>query len=210
MSAAARDALDAVFGADGVLARALPGFESRPGQVRMSQLVERGFLEGAHTIVEAGTGVGKSLAYLVPAMRSGKKVVVSTGTIALQEQLVNKDIPLVLRALGVDLRVELLKGRNHYLCKSKLERMRAERLVAPSGTMETVWDWAGAHRRPATAANWPSRRRRRSGNRSTPTPRTASANCASTTPTAGSSGGATRRATPTSSSSTTRCSSSTS
>ena len=140
---AAPASLEAVFGADGPIARALPGFEGRPGQVRMSQLVERGFLEGAHTIVEAGTGVGKSLAYLVPAARSGKKIVVSTGTIALQEQLVGKDIPLVLRALGVDLRVELLKGRNHYLCKAKLDRLRSERLVASSGAMEQIWNWAG-------------------------------------------------------------------
>ena len=108
----------------------------------MSKLVERGFLESAHTIVEAGTGVGKSLAYLVPALRSGKKVVVSTATIALQEQLVRKDIPLVVGALGIPVRVELLKGRSHYLCRSKLDRMRGERLIAQSGTMEAIWDWA--------------------------------------------------------------------
>jgi ATP-dependent DNA helicase DinG len=108
----------------------------------MAQSIERGMLEGMHTIVEAGTGVGKSLAYLVPAVRSGKKVVLSTGTIALQEQLVRKDIPLVERALGIPLRVTLLKGRNHYLCKQKYERMRAERLIASSRTMEQMWTWA--------------------------------------------------------------------
>ncbi|MGA9420705.1 MAG: ATP-dependent DNA helicase, partial [Candidatus Cybelea sp.] len=74
--------LDEVFGADGPFAEALRGFEPRAGQLQMAQLVERGILEGMHTIVEAGTGVGKSLAYLVPAVRSGKKVVLSTGTIA--------------------------------------------------------------------------------------------------------------------------------
>jgi ATP-dependent DNA helicase DinG len=142
VSAAPIESLDDVFARDGPLARSLAGFESRPGQVRMSQLIERGFLEGAHTIVEAGTGVGKSLAYLIPAVRSGKKVVVSTGTIALQEQLVSKDIPLVLGALGREVRVELLKGRNHYLCRSKLDKMRAERLVAPNAAMESVWNWA--------------------------------------------------------------------
>ena len=108
----------------------------------MSKLVERGFLESAHTIVEAGTGVGKSLAYLVPALRSGKKVVVTTATIALQEQLVRKDIPLVIRALGVPARVELLKGRSHYLCRQKLDKMRAERLIAQSASMEAMWTWA--------------------------------------------------------------------
>jgi ATP-dependent DNA helicase DinG len=136
------DSLEHLFGPDGPLARALQGFEPRSGQVQMSRLVERGFLESAHTIVEAGTGVGKSLAYLVPALRSGKKVVVSTATIALQEQLVGKDIPLVVDALGIPARVELLKGRNHYLCLAKLDRMRTERLIAQSATMERMWDWA--------------------------------------------------------------------
>ena len=136
------ESIEGVFAPGGTIARALPGFEARAGQVRMSQLIERGFLEGAHTIVEAGTGVGKSLAYLVPALRSGKKIVVSTATIALQEQLVRKDIPLVIEALGVPARVELLKGRSHYLCVAKLDRLRTERLVAQSGTMEAMWDWA--------------------------------------------------------------------
>ncbi|MBV8529898.1 MAG: ATP-dependent DNA helicase, partial [Candidatus Eremiobacteraeota bacterium] len=134
--------LEEVFGHSGPFARILPGFEPRPAQLHMAQLVERGVLEGMHTIVEAGTGVGKSLAYLVPALRSGKKVVVSTGTIALQEQLVHKDIPLVREALGMPLRVTLLKGRSHYLCKLKLERMRADRLLAGSRSMQRVWEWA--------------------------------------------------------------------
>lgn len=134
-------AIDDVFAPGGPIERALDGFEARPGQVQMAQLIERGFLEGMHTIVEAGTGVGKSLAYLVPALRSGKKVVLSTGTIALQEQLFQKDIPLVTRALGTPARVTLLKGRSHYLCKQKLERMRSERLLASSRTMQQMWSW---------------------------------------------------------------------
>jgi len=135
--------IESVFAPGGPIASALPGFEARLGQVQMAQLVERGILEGMHTIVEAGTGVGKSLAYLVPAIRSGKKVVLSTGTIALQEQLVHKDIPLVREALGIPLRVTLLKGRSHYLCRQKFERMRADRLVAPSRSMQEIWEWAG-------------------------------------------------------------------
>ncbi len=134
--------IDETFGAAGPIAAALGGFEGRPGQVQMAKLIERGFLENVHTIVEAGTGVGKSLAYLVPALRSGKRVVISTGTIALQEQLVNKDIPVVLAALNIPARVELLKGRSHYLCRAKYERMSGERLVAPSIVMEKVWAWA--------------------------------------------------------------------
>ena len=142
MSATKADSIEAIFATGGPLALALDDFEARPGQVQMSQLIERGFLEGTHTLVEAGTGVGKSLAYLIPALRSGKKVVISTATIALQEQLVRKDIPLVLGALDIPARVELLKGRNHYLCRQKLDRMRADRLVAQSGAMEKMWSWA--------------------------------------------------------------------
>jgi ATP-dependent DNA helicase DinG len=134
--------LEEIFGNDGPLAKALAGFDPRPGQLAMAQLVERGIMEGLHTIVEAGTGVGKSLAYLVPAVRSGKKVVIATGTIALQEQLVHKDIPLVRDALQMPLRVTLLKGRSHYLCRQKLERLRENRLVAPSRSMQAVWAWA--------------------------------------------------------------------
>jgi ATP-dependent DNA helicase DinG len=134
--------LEEVFGGAGPFARSLSGYEPRPGQIQMAQLVERGILEGVHTVVEAGTGVGKSLAYLVPAFRSGKKVVLSTGTIALQEQLVYKDIPLVEKALGTPLRVTLLKGRANYLCRLKLERMRADRLLAPSRSLQRVWEWA--------------------------------------------------------------------
>ncbi|MFN2450499.1 MAG: ATP-dependent DNA helicase [Candidatus Baltobacteraceae bacterium] len=134
-------AIDEVFARGGPIERALPGFEARAGQVQMAQLIERGFLEGMHTIVEAGTGVGKSLAYLVPALRSGKKIVVSTGTIALQEQLFRKDLPLVTQALGVRARVTLLKGRNHYLCKQKLERTQSERLIASSRTMQQLLAW---------------------------------------------------------------------
>ncbi|MDB5073442.1 MAG: Helicase c2 [Candidatus Eremiobacteraeota bacterium] len=134
--------VDDAFAPGGPIARALPGFEAREGQVRMSHLIQRGFLENVHTIVEAGTGVGKSLAYLVPALRAGARVVVSTGTIALQEQLVRKDIPLVTQALGVDARVVLLKGRNHYLCKAKFEKESGARLIAPSVALERLWAWA--------------------------------------------------------------------
>jgi ATP-dependent DNA helicase DinG len=134
--------IEDIFAPDGPLAKTIPGFEARPGQVQMAQFCERGFLENAHTIVEAGTGVGKSMAYLIPALRSKKRVVVSTGTIALQEQLVRKDIPMAVAALGVPARVELLKGRNHYLCRAKYERAVSERLVAPNAALERLWAWA--------------------------------------------------------------------
>jgi ATP-dependent DNA helicase DinG len=135
------EAIERIFAPGGPIARTLPAFEPRAGQLQMAQVVERALLEGMHSIVEAGTGVGKSLGYLVPAIRSGKKVVLSTGTIALQEQLVTKDIPLVGRALGIPLRVTLLKGRSHYLCRQKFERLRSERLVASSASMQRIWAW---------------------------------------------------------------------
>ncbi len=134
--------LESIFGPAGAFARELPGFELRSGQLEMAQLIERGIMEEMHTLVEAGTGVGKSLAYLVPALRSGKKVVLSTGTIALQEQLVNKDIPLVEAALGMPLRVTLLKGRSHYLCREKFERVADDRPLAPSPSMQRIAHWA--------------------------------------------------------------------
>ena len=134
--------VDDAFAPGGPIALALPGFEAREGQVRMARLIQRGFLENVHTIVEAGTGVGKSLAYLVPALRAGARVVVSTGTIALQEQLVRKDIPLVTKALDIEARVVLLKGRNHYLCKAKFEKESGARLIAPSLALERLWAWA--------------------------------------------------------------------
>ncbi|HTX03160.1 MAG TPA: DEAD/DEAH box helicase, partial [Candidatus Acidoferrales bacterium] len=134
--------IDEFFGQGGALSQTLPAFEARPGQLQMAQLIERGFLENAHTIVEAGTGVGKSMAYLIPAIRSKRKVVISTGTIALQEQLMRKDIPMAVAATGIPARAELLKGRNHYLCRSKYERAVGERLVASSAGVERLWRWA--------------------------------------------------------------------
>jgi ATP-dependent DNA helicase DinG len=134
--------VDDAFAADGPIARALAGFEPREGQLRMARLIERGFLENVHTIVEAGTGVGKSLAYLVPALRAGARVVISTGTIALQEQLVRKDIPLVTAALDIPARIVLLKGRNHYLCRAKFEKESGARLIAPTAALEKLWSWA--------------------------------------------------------------------
>src|SRR5690348_7916869 len=88
-----------ILGPDGAIARRLPGYEARPEQLRMAEAVARAIDEGGHLMVEAGTGVGKSFAYLVPAIlaaaEAGKKVIVSTHTISLQEQLLDKDIPFL-------------------------------------------------------------------------------------------------------------------
>jgi Rad3-related DNA helicase len=187
--------IEEFFGQGGALAQTLPAFEARPGQLQMAQLIERGFLENAHTIVEAGTGVGKSMAYLIPAIRSKRKVVISTGTIALQEQLMRKDIPMAIAATGIPARAELLKGRNHYLCRAKYERAVGERLVASS-----AYGTGPNKRRLATVPSSSSFRAPTIGNRSTPMPMIASVNFASASARAGSSCGAMRRATPISSS----------
>jgi ATP-dependent DNA helicase DinG len=104
------------FGPDGTLARSLPGYEDRPAQQILADAVTRTLTDGGVLLAEAGTGTGKTLAYLQPAVALGKRVVVSTGTKNLQEQLILKDIPLLAQALGRDLNVALMKGRGNYLC----------------------------------------------------------------------------------------------
>lgn len=104
------------FGPDGPLASVLPGYEERTSQARLSEGVDRTLRDGGILLAEAGTGTGKTLAYLLPAVELGRRVVVSTGTKNLQEQLVDKDIPLLARALGRDLSVAVMKGRGNYLC----------------------------------------------------------------------------------------------
>jgi ATP-dependent DNA helicase DinG len=114
------------FAPGGVLARTHPAYEFRRGQLQMAQGVEQALEEKRHLIVEAGTGTGKTLAYLLPVIRSGKRVIISTGTKNLQEQLFYKDIPFLEQALfgespsGPRLSVCYMKGRNNYLCRKKL------------------------------------------------------------------------------------------
>ena len=104
------------FGPTGRLARVLPGYEERPAQQRLADAVARVLQDGGVLMAEAGTGTGKTLAYLLPAVELGRRVVVSTGTKNLQEQLLHKDLPLLARALGRDLSVAVMKGRGNYLC----------------------------------------------------------------------------------------------
>src|SRR6516162_11670876 len=112
------------FAPGGLLSQAHPQYEFRRGQLQMAEAVEKALTERRHLIVEAGTGTGKTLAYLVPVIRSGKRVIISTGTKNLQEQLFFKDIPFLEQALFPDgkghLNVCYMKGRNNYLCKKKL------------------------------------------------------------------------------------------
>ncbi len=108
------------FGRGGLLSQWHPNYEFREGQLQMAEAVESALTDRKHLIVEAGTGTGKTLAYLIPAILSGKRVIVSTGTKNLQEQLFYKDIPFLEQHLGYPLRVCYMKGRNNYACRQKI------------------------------------------------------------------------------------------
>jgi ATP-dependent DNA helicase DinG len=110
-----------IFGREGPLARAIAGFATRPEQIAMADHVHDALRQGGRLIVEAGTGTGKTFAYLAPALTSGRRVIVSTGTRTLQDQLFHRDLPTIAKALGRPVRVALLKGRANYLCVHRLE-----------------------------------------------------------------------------------------
>jgi ATP-dependent DNA helicase DinG len=118
----------------------LPGYERRPEQLALAGAVERALAAEEHLLAQAGTGVGKSLGYLLPALESGGRVVVATATKALQEQLLTKDVPVAAAALGREVRVAVLKGRQNYLC-----RKRVEAFVGP-GLLGGLEDEAGYER----------------------------------------------------------------
>jgi ATP-dependent DNA helicase DinG len=115
-----------IFGPDGLIAKAHPEYEHRPGQIAMAEAVLRAFSDQHHLIVEAGTGTGKTLAYLVPAIAaargSGSRVIISTGTKNLQEQLMEKDIPFLQEVLPAKFRAAVMKGRNNYACLHRIKR----------------------------------------------------------------------------------------
>ncbi|HEV2446416.1 MAG TPA: DEAD/DEAH box helicase, partial [Candidatus Sulfopaludibacter sp.] len=108
------------FSRHGKLSKWHPGYEFRAGQVEMAEAVESALADKRHLIVEAGTGTGKTLAYLVPAILSGKRIVVSTGTKNLQEQLFFKDVPFLQQHFPRPLNVCYMKGRNNYACRQKI------------------------------------------------------------------------------------------
>jgi ATP-dependent DNA helicase DinG len=117
------------FAPGGILARSPLPYEYRPGQLEMAKAVERALGERRHLIVEAGTGTGKTLAYLLPALRTGQRVIVSTGTKALQDQLYFRDVPFLETLLG-DLHVCYMKGRANYLCRRKLFALRDQPVLS--------------------------------------------------------------------------------
>ncbi|WAK00839.1 ATP-dependent DNA helicase [Methylobacter sp. YRD-M1] len=113
--------LESFFGSDGALSKIISGYQPRAAQIEMAEAIVRAVDESQNLIAEAGTGTGKTFAYLVPAILSGKKVIISTGTKNLQDQLFNKDLPVIRRAIKKPFMAALLKGRSNYLCSYRLK-----------------------------------------------------------------------------------------
>jgi len=137
------------FAADGALARAEPHFRPRAGQTDMARAVARTIEEGGVLVAEAGTGVGKTFAYLVPALLSGERVLLSTATKALQDQLFGRDLPRLAKALGVPVRMALLKGRSSYLCLHRMEQARQDGMAhdgSVAAELARIELWAQATR----------------------------------------------------------------
>ncbi len=130
----------AAFEPGGLLASALREFERRPGQARMAEHVARTLDGGGTALIEAGTGTGKSLAYLLPAAMSGKKVVISTGTKALQDQLLRHDVPLVQASIDCEVEVAVVKGVGNYLCRRRFAEVGLLRSDDPHG-LDAVRQW---------------------------------------------------------------------
>src|SRR6202045_2029818 len=147
------DRVRAIFAENGALSKA-KNFEYRPQQQEMAVAVAEALEEERHLVVEAGTGVGKSLAYLVPAilfaLEQKKKAIISTHTINLQEQLLNKDIPILEKVLSVEFEAALMKGRQNYLCPRRLERAlqsSKELFTGPEGSeLQRLAEWASTTR----------------------------------------------------------------
>src|SRR6187455_2966132 len=136
--------LEEVFGPTGPLKRSLPGYVPRRSQLAMATRIANALLQRAPLVIEAGTGTGKTFAYLVPALLSGKRVLISTGTRTLQDQLFNKDLPLLAGAIGVPARVALLKGRSNYLCNYRLKQLGGQKSLAGTRdrTLARVERWS--------------------------------------------------------------------
>lgn len=159
-----------VFTQGGPLARALPDYAYRPEQAVMAKAVGAALARLEPLIVEAGTGTGKTFAYLIPALLSGRSVIISTGTRTLQDQLFRRDVPMLAKALGLPAKLALLKGRTNYLCRHRLELATQQgALLAPERGMARllarVSRWAATTKSgdlaeltdlPEQSAIWPS------------------------------------------------------
>src|SRR6201988_3360320 len=136
--------IEEIFGAGGLLEKRHPGYEFRGSQLEMAQIADDAFQKHQHVVIEAGTGTGKTLAYLIPAIRSGRRVVISTATKSLQEELFEKDIPFLQKYFARNLKVAVMKGRGNFLCREKVHRMGDQPVL--KGLDELDWfqqirDW---------------------------------------------------------------------
>ena len=149
-------ALGEIFGSRGLLARSFRGYEDRPQQREMAEAVDRTFREGGVLVVEAGPGTGKTFAYLIPALLSGRRVVVSTATKTLQDQIYYKDLPLLRELLSLDFRAVYMKGRENYLCLRRLRRRSNSRPWSPwsMGPFCARWPNGQGSPRRGTAPSW--------------------------------------------------------
>lgn len=137
--------VDHAFDADGALARVLDGYEPRPSQRRLAVEIARAFDEGGRLLAEAGTGTGKTLAYLIPALLSGARTLVSTGTKNLQEQILGKDLPVLRRALDRPFKAVCMKGRGNYLCKHRWTQFREQPVIRSAAdriSLTLVDEWS--------------------------------------------------------------------
>jgi ATP-dependent DNA helicase DinG len=137
------------FAPEGVLSRAADHFRPRAEQTEMALAVARTIQEGGALVVEAGTGVGKTFSYLVPALLSGERVLLSTATKTLQDQLFGRDLPRLVEAFGLPVRTALLKGRGSYLCLHRMEQARHDATLPDRGSVRTlakIEEWSHATR----------------------------------------------------------------
>ena len=134
-----------IFGPGGLLERCMgEGYEHRRGQLEMAEMIQAAFEQHQHAIAEAGTGTGKTLAYLLPALMSGRRVVVSTATKSLQEQLFNKDVPFLQKHFAPELKVAVMKGRSNFLCRQKVHQMAGQPLLKGMEELDAfrqIRDW---------------------------------------------------------------------
>jgi len=143
--------VEGVLGPGGILSKAMKGYEYRHQQLKMAHGVDKAIEKRGVYVVEAATGTGKTMAYLIPAILSGKQVVISTGTKALQDQIINKDIPFLRKHLPVDFKATVLKGWSNYLCKKEFvdyEATGAQQTIASDGKdpYEDIVAWANSTR----------------------------------------------------------------
>src|SRR6266852_5828154 len=135
-----------VFGPGGLLERCMiGGYEHRRGQLEMAEAVQEAFESRHHVVVEAGTGTGKTLAYLLPAICSGRRVVISTATKSLQEQLYQKDIPFLQKHFAPELKAAVMKGRSNFLCRAKLHQIAGQPIlkgIEETDAFRQIQDWS--------------------------------------------------------------------